>query len=104
MQQLIKQLTAKYGISAEQATGIMETVKEYAETKFPGLGNSLNSILGNNTSDSPQQKNAIKPDQKEEGILEKTTHFVEDHIPGGLKEKAEEMLGGAGNKLKGIFS
>lgn len=81
MQQLIEQLTAKYSISAEQATGIMETVKEYAETKFPGLGNSLDSILGNNTGDSPEHTNTIQPEQKEKGILEKATHFVEAIYP-----------------------
>ena len=103
MQQLIEQLTAKYSISADQSTGIMETVKEYDETKFPVLGNCLYSIPRNNTGDSPEHANTIKPDQKEEGILQKATHFVKDNIPGGLKEKAEEVPEEAKNK-KSLFS
>ncbi len=40
---------------------------------------------------------------EEEGIFAKATHFVEDHLPGGIKEKAEEMIGGLGSKVAGFF-
>jgi hypothetical protein len=99
MQQLIKQLTDKYGITAEQATGIMATIKEYAEQKVPGLGNSLDSILQETTDVSPESSN-----EKQEGFFEKATHYVEDHIPGGLKEKTEEVLEGVGTKIKNLFN
>ena len=99
MQQLIKQLTDKYGISAEQATGILGTKKEYAEQKIPGLGNSLDSILHDNTDASSEQST-----EKQEGFFEKATHYVEEHIPGGLKEKTEEVLEGVGTKIKSMFS
>ena len=99
MLQLIEQLTDKYGINTEQATGILETIKEYAEQKVPGLGNSLNSILHDDTNVSPEQSN-----EKQEGFFEKATHYVEDHIPGGLKEKTEDVLEGVGNKIKNLFN
>ena len=99
MQQLINQLTDKYGITAEQATGILGTIKEYAEQKVPGLGNSLNSILQENSDASSEPSN-----EKQEGFFEKATHYVEEHIPAGLKEKTEEVLEGVGTKIKSMFS
>ncbi len=81
MQDLIKQLTEKYNITEETATGIIDTVKTYLTT---------HASTGN--------------------ILDKAKDFVEDHIPDGfkekageLKEKAEDMLEDAGEKLKGFF-
>ncbi len=98
MKELIEQITGKYGISAERATGILATVKEYVEQKVPGLGNSLDSIF----QSSPV--NLTGPAiEKKGGFLEKATHYVEDHIPAGMKEKAEEALEGVGGKIKSIF-
>ncbi|MEP7374279.1 MAG: hypothetical protein ABI675_12865 [Chitinophagaceae bacterium] len=99
MQQLIDRLTEKYSISAEQATGILGTIKEYAEQKVPGLGNSLNSILQENTNPSAESSN-----EKQQGFFDKATHYVEEHIPAGLKEKTEEVLEGVGSKIKGMFN
>jgi hypothetical protein len=82
MQQLIEQLTSQYGVSAGQAQDIINTVQTYLQNTQPAAGE--------------------KP--AEENILQKATHFVEDHIPGNLKEKAEEALEGVGGKLKGLFS
>lgn len=35
MQELIEQLTSNFGVNEKQATGIILTVKEYAEQKCP---------------------------------------------------------------------
>lgn len=99
MQHLIKQLTAKYGISTEQATGALETIKEYAEQKLPGLGNSLNSILNENHDASSEQSK-----ENEKKFFEKATFCVEDNIPGLLEEKSTKVLGGMGSKIKNMFS
>lgn len=45
MQPLIDQLIAQRGISAEQAKGILTTIKEFIEENFPAFGNSLDGIL-----------------------------------------------------------
>ena len=81
MQELIKQLTEKYNITEETATGVVDTVKNYLSTEA--------------SSGS---------------MLDKAKDFVEDHIPDGfkekaveLKDKAEDMLEDAGEKLKGFF-
>ncbi len=124
MEQLIDQLTVQYNISEEEATGIINTVVNYAEEKSPGLKNSLSKVFGDDTeegeeqtseADENNQDNAIvQPAAKQpatalasehvETMFDKATHFVEGHIPGGVKEKAEEVMGEMGSKLKGIFS
>ena len=45
MQPLIDQLIAQRGISAEQAKGVLTTIKEFIEENFPAFGNSLDGIL-----------------------------------------------------------
>ncbi len=48
MQSLIDQLTAKRGISPEQAIDILSTIKEFIADNFPAFGNSLDGILVHN--------------------------------------------------------
>jgi hypothetical protein len=49
MAQLIEQLVVKFHISKEQATGILDTVKEYVAVAHPSFGNSLDIILNSET-------------------------------------------------------
>jgi hypothetical protein len=101
MEQLIEQLTVQFGISEDQATGIISTVKNYLASNNPAT-----SVAAENTEKATEAKQTVTASEpvKEESLLEKAEHFVTDHLPGGLKEKAEEMLGGVGNKIKGLFS
>ena len=94
MQQLIQQITEKYNISEDDATGIVDTVKNYLASNTAG-----------ETTQQPSAATAtpVQGEVKEESMLEKAEDFVKDHIPGGLKEKAEEMFNGVGDKLKGMF-
>lgn len=97
MQQLIKQLTEQYNFSEEEATDIIYTVKNYL---------SLYNTDENSGEEAEKQTTvtAAPAAEKEEGILEKAEHLITDHIPGGFKEKAEEMFSGAGDKVKGLFN
>lgn len=45
MQQLIKGLSKKFSISANEAAGIVLNIVVYAEDKYSGLGNSLTQFL-----------------------------------------------------------
>jgi hypothetical protein len=82
METLIEKITSQFGLTAEQAASIVELVKAHLATN-------------NKTTDSS------KPN--EESFLDKATHFVEEHVPEGLK-KAEDALGDVGKKIKGLFS
>jgi hypothetical protein len=116
MQQLIDQLTTKFGISGEQAIGIIGTIKEYATSKFPAFSSSINMIFTDDNSTSKQAGSETVQDGTsagtghKEGVFEKAKEFAAEHISGGLKEKvedmkekAEEMLDSAGSKIKGLF-
>ncbi len=97
MQQLIQQLSSEYNLTEEEAIGIVDTVKNYLAA----------NTAGETTTQQPAAAAAVSPVQgevKEESILEKAEDFVKDHIPGGLKEKAEEIFNGVSDKVKGMFS
>lgn len=131
MQQLIDQITERYNISEEEATGIINTVVNYAEEKSSGLGNSLSKAFDddteegeeqtsnadeNNQHDITEQSNLkqqtvaavstanVQAGEDKETMFKKAKDFVEGHIPGGMKEKAEEAIGEMGGKLKGFFN
>lgn len=48
MEQLIKLVTEKTGISADQAKGAVETVLGFLKDKIPGIGGQLEGIMGGN--------------------------------------------------------
>lgn len=92
MQQLIQQLSTEYNLTGEEATGIVTTVKNYLAT---------NTVATEQTAATAGA--APMAEVKEESMLEKAEDFIKDHIPGGLKDKAEEMFSGVSDKLKGMF-
>jgi hypothetical protein len=52
MDDLIKTVSEKAGISAEQAKTAVNTVIEFAKNKIPGIGDHLKTLLsGGNTGD-----------------------------------------------------
>ncbi len=84
-------------MSTEDATHIIEIVQNYKadeSTKKEDDDNKHDETANNTTAATPVA---------EEGIFAKATHFVENHLPGGIKEKAEEMIGGLGSKVAGFF-
>jgi hypothetical protein len=94
MEQLIEKLTTQYGVTQEQATGIINTVIDYQTETNTAIATPV----------AAAETNVAAPAaEKEESMFEKAEHFVTDHLPGGLKEKAEEMMGGLGDKVKGMF-
>lgn len=109
MQQLIEQLTTRYNINEDDAINMVNDIATYAEEKKEGLGSLLVNIINGTDEDA---KNAVvlanTPAEQaaatEESFFDKAKDFVESHIPGGLKEKGEEMLNGVNDKIKGLFS
>ena len=95
MQELIEKIISQTGISTEQATGAIQAIKTYVSEKFPMIASHLEGILGGNANATPQTGEG-------EGILQKVTHFAEEHV-GGLKGGAGNMLSEAEEKLKGLF-
>jgi hypothetical protein len=46
MQELIAQLVDKAGISADQASKVINVVKDFAKEKFPMLGGAVDNLFG----------------------------------------------------------
>lgn len=76
MQELLDKIIARTGISAEQATKTIDTVKEFIKEKFPMVAGAVDGLF--------------KDDKSGEGgssILDK----ISDVIPGGVGEKIEQF-------------
>jgi hypothetical protein len=97
MQQLIEKLSTEYNLTGEEATGIVDTVKNYL------AANTADAVTAQQPDAATDQTSAATGEVKEESLLEKAEDFIKDHIPGGVKEKAEEMFNGVTDKLKGMF-
>ena len=100
MQELIDRLTAKAGISAEQATTSIETIKEFVKEKFPMLGGAVDNMFAPQAENTATtQPTAEAPKQEEHSILDK----ISDVIPGSVGEKVEEFAKNAEHKAEEIF-
>ncbi len=55
MQELIERLTQNTGISTEQATKALETIKDFVKEKFPMLGGAVDNMFGASTPDNADE-------------------------------------------------
>jgi hypothetical protein len=110
MQELIQQLTAKAGLSTEQATKSISVIKDFVKEKYPMLGGAVDQMMGadapaatTTTAAATTQASAATATTpaKEEGnsMLDK----ISDVIPGAVGEKIEDFAKGLGDKIGGIF-
>jgi hypothetical protein len=98
MQELINRLTAEAGISAEQATKSLETIKNFVKEKFPMLGGAVDNMFA--ASPESVAAAAAKPEEKkEESMMDK----ISDVIPGQAGEKVEEFAKNAAHKAEEVF-
>lgn len=73
MQELITRLTEKAGISADQATKTIDTIKEFVKEKFPMLEGAVDNMFAGSA----------------EGVSEKAEDALDS-----AKDKLKGMLGG----------
>ena len=117
MQDLINRLTSKAGISTEQATKAIETIKDFVKEKFPMMSGAVDNLLsGDSTANStgafPQAPvdPTVPTEEGHSSIMDK----ISDVIPGetGQKvedfakkaaDKAEDLYDAAKDKLSGMF-
>ncbi len=95
MQELITRLTEKAGISTEQATKSLETIKEFVKEKFPMLGGAVDNMF----AATPENVAAAAPKNEEHSIMDK----ISDVIPGQAGEKVEEFAKSAVHKAEEVF-
>jgi hypothetical protein len=101
MQELISRLTEKAGISADQATKAIDTIKDFVKEKFPMMAGAVDNLFASQGADevAPVQAAAAAVEKKEEGMLDK----ISDVIPGQAGEKIEDFVKGAADKAEDLF-
>lgn len=99
MQELIEKLKSLHGLSHEQATGILETIKNFIAEKFPMFAGAVDNLF-------PQQATGSTPagdTGSTAGPASKGGSFLDnisEMIPGESGEKAEQFIK---DKLGGMF-
>ena len=102
MQELITRLTEKAGISAEQATKTIDTIKEFVKEKFPMLSGAVDNMFAGSTDNATATAAApaaTAPKAEEHSMLDK----ISDVIPGQAGEKIEEFAKNAADKAEDVF-
>ncbi len=106
MEELLQRLQSIHGLSADQSSGILNTITGYIKEKFPMVGGALDSFLPTGSTPANTQVTATNaapasitdaaPAQGGGDILDK----ISGMIPGGAGEKLEQF---AKDKLGGLF-
>ena len=96
MQELINRLIEKTGISADQATKSLETIKDFVKEKFPMLGGAVDNMFAPAPPDTAAPINTAAT---ESSMLDK----ISDVIPGQAGEKVEEFAKIATHKAEEVF-
>lgn len=100
MQELIDQLTQKAGLSADQATKAIATIKDFVKEKFPMMAGAVDNLLGATTETAAAANAEMKGEAKtESSFLDK----ISDFIPGSAGEKVEEFAKNAAHKAEDMF-
>jgi hypothetical protein len=100
MQELITRLTEKAGISAEQATKAVDTIKDFVKEKFPMMSGAVDNLFANSASTSTTAAAASQVKAEHGGsVLDK----ISDVIPGEAGEKAEAIAKNVADKAEDLF-
>lgn len=104
MQELITKLTEKAGISAEQATKTIDTIKEFVKDKFPMLSGAVDNMFAGSADNASAASAASAPvadapKAEENSMLDK----ISDVIPGETGEKIEDFAKKAADKAEDVF-
>jgi len=103
MQELITRLTEKAGISAEQASKTIDTIKDFVKEKFPMLSGAVDNMFAGSADNATSAPLAAAADEapkaEEHSMLDK----ISDVIPGQTGEKIEDFAKKAADKAEDVF-
>lgn len=103
MQELITRLTEKAGISADQASKTIDTIKEFVKEKFPMLSGAVDNMFAGSADSATTTAAAASateaPKAEEHSMLDK----ISDVIPGETGEKIEDFAKKAADKAEDVF-
>ena len=95
MTELIQQLQAKAGLTAEQAQKSLLAIKEYVIEKYPMLAGAAENIFAG-ASAVPKAEEST---QQQHSVLDR----ISDYIPGQTGEKIENFAKTAADKAEDVF-
>ena len=110
MKELITKLTEKAGISADQASKAIDTIKDFVKEKFPMMAGAVDNLFASEGTPGAASATPGAAPAASAGFMDK----ISDVIPGEMgekvesfaknaAEKAEDMFEGAKDKLAGMF-
>lgn len=99
MQELITRLTEKAGISAEQASKTIETIKDFVKEKFPMLEGAVDNMFATTPAANTNATATSASPKAESSIMDK----ISDVIPGQAGEIVEEFAKNAAHKAEDVF-
>lgn len=104
MHELVTRMTEKAGISTEQATKALDTIKDFVKEKFPMMAGAVDNLFA--VSDSQTAATDFTaivdpeaPKVEEPGFMDK----ISDVIPGQAGERVEGFVKNAADKAEDIF-
>jgi hypothetical protein len=103
MQELITRLTEKAGISPEQASKTIDTIKDFVKEKFPMLSGAVDNMFAGSadtaTAAAASATATEAPKAEEHTMLDK----ISDVIPGETGQKIEDFAKKAADKAEDVF-
>lgn len=94
MQDLINKIVVKTGISADQASQALDTVKDYIKEKFPMVAGAVDNLFSEKS-----ETTSLKSGTADDSFLDK----ISDFIPGQMGEKIEQFAKDNAGKAEGII-
>ncbi len=105
MHELITRLTEKAGISTDQATKALETIKDFVKEKFPMMAGAVDNLFASPEATTPIADpltaviDPTAPKAADPSIMDK----ISDVIPGEAGQQVEDFVKGASEKAEAIF-
>jgi hypothetical protein len=105
MQELLTRLTEKAGITPDQASKALETIKDFVKEKFPMMAGAVDNLFGAapETTSTAGATTAVPdpaaPPTADANILDK----ISDFIPGETGQKVEDFAKTAAHKAEEVF-
>jgi hypothetical protein len=108
MDEIIRKLTDKVGLSPDVARGVVEKVLGFLKTHLPeSVASKLNSALGGQLDGVPEASGGLAeevgqtgvPIDKVPGTLDAVTGWLKDKLPEGVRDEVTKALTPGGDIL-----
>ena len=105
MQELLTRLTEKAGITPDQASKALETIKDFVKEKFPMMAGAVDNLFGaapeaaSTAGATTAIPDPAAPPAPDANILDK----ISDVIPGETGQKVEGFVKDAAEKAGDVF-